>query len=112
MVVAGGLPPTRTPPTGRPSAGGKFSSASPFGRPILIIIIIIINDNNNSYNNNNSCNNNNNNNNNINNDDNNNNIGWGGAAPPAPPYWPAFGRREILERFAIRSLNLNDDNNQ
>ena len=36
----------------------------------------------------------------------------GGALPPLhPPYWPAVGRREILERFAIRSPNLNNDNN-
>ena len=29
-------------------------------------------------------------------------VGRGGAAPPHPPYWPAFGRREILERLGIR----------
>ena len=40
-----------------------------------------------------------------------NDVGRGGAAPPHPPYWPAVGRREILERFAIRSPNLNNDNN-
>ena len=42
MMLGGGALPPRTPPTGRPLAGGKFSSASPFGRLILIIMIIII----------------------------------------------------------------------
>ena len=37
---AGGRCPSCTPPTGRPLAGGKFSSASPFGRLISIIINI------------------------------------------------------------------------
>ena len=35
----------------------------------------------------------------------------GGALPPLhPPYWPAVGRREILERFAIWSPNLDNNN--
>ena len=29
-------------------------------------------------------------------------LGGGAPAPPHHPYWPAFGRREILERFGIR----------
>ena len=33
----------------------------------------------------------------------------GGALPPLhPPYWPAFGRREILERLDL-SVALMDD---
>ena len=79
ITLGGGRCPPRTPPAGRPLAGGEASSASPFSRLILIMIIIIID----------------------NNDDNNNdNVGRGGAAPPAPPLlagrWPA----ESLERFA------------
>ena len=46
MIMGGGaLPPPAPPPTGRPLAGGKFSSASPFGRLKSMIIIITINDN-------------------------------------------------------------------
>ena len=32
----------------------------------------------------------------------------GGALPPLHPYWPAFGRREILERLDL-SVVLMDD---
>ena len=33
----------------------------------------------------------------------------GGALPPLhPPYWPAFGRREIPERFALSVVIMDD----
>ena len=33
-------------------------------------------------------------------------VGRGGAAPPHPPYWPAFGRREILGRLIMMIIMI------
>ena len=92
-MLGGGALPARTPPAGRPLAGGGSRALRLSGAFRIIIgrggsrppappraplerfaLSVVIKD-----------------------------EGSGGVPPPPhPTYWPAFGRREILERFGIR----------
>ena len=87
-MLGGGRCPPCSPPAGRPLAGGEASSASPFGRLILIRTVIIID--------------------NHNNDDDHRIMLGGGRCPLCTPLLAGLRPAGNLERFAPSVVIMDD----